>query len=135
MLLVIKGFILDVIVLFIYKLMFLKLHVLIMYFQPMPQAKNLSKWSIGARINAHLQEFTEGRNHHSLSTEENMSPVHLSFWVLHGIFILCRASTTIGMLKVHVLCTVSCKFNHRGFKSNILIVLQKGPANHCIAHQ
>ena len=30
-----------------------------------------------AQINAHLQEFTEGCNHHPLSTEENMSPIQL----------------------------------------------------------
>ena len=48
-----------------------------MYFQQMLQA-------IGARINAHLQEFTKGQNHHPLSTEENMSPIQLWLWVLHG---------------------------------------------------
>ena len=37
-----------------------------------------------ARINAHLQEFTEGWNHHPLSTEENMSPIQLWLWGLHG---------------------------------------------------
>lgn len=37
-----------------------------------------------ARINAHLQEFTEGWNNHPLSTEENMSPIQLWLWGLHG---------------------------------------------------
>ena len=36
-----------------------------------------------ARINSHLQEFTEGWNHHPLSTKENMSPIQLWLWGLN----------------------------------------------------
>ena len=46
---------------------------------------------------------------------------------------------TDSVLKVHLyMCNIddySCKFTHHGFKSKILIVLQKGSANHCITHQ
>ena len=45
---------------------------------------------------------------------------------------------TDSVLKVHLymynIDDCACKFKHCGFKSNILIVLQKGTANHCIPH-